>query len=86
MKTVAKVFIIIGMICGFYMIFPIILGLVALKKLKTATSKAEFGTGWSVVVLILVNIIAGIILLCMKDADFAQGVVAPAADDNTPEA
>lgn len=73
MKTAAKVFIIIGMICGFYMIFPIILGLIALKKLNNATCKADFPTGWAVVVLILVNIIAGVLLLCMKDENFAEG-------------
>ena len=78
MKTAAKVFIILGMICGFYMIFPIILGALALKKLKTATCKADFSTGWAVVVLLLVNIIAGILLLCMKDEHFAEG--------STPEA
>lgn len=72
MKTVAKVFIILGMIFGFYMIFPIVLGAIALKKLKTAQSKADFGTGWSVAVLILVNLIAGILLLVMKDEDFKQ--------------
>lgn len=83
MKTVAKVFIIIGMICGFYMIFPIILGIIALKKLKAAKCKADFSTGWSVVVLLLVNLIAGILLLVMKDADFAEGTVAPATDDTT---
>ena len=72
MKTVAKVFIIIGMVVGFYMIFPIVLGALALKKLKAAQTKADFPTGWAVVVLLLVNLIAGIILLCMKDKDFAE--------------
>ena len=41
MKTVAKVFIIIGMVCSFYLIFPIVLGIFALKKLDTATSYAK---------------------------------------------
>lgn len=72
MKTAAKVFIILGMVFGFYMIFPIILGALALKKLKAAQTKADFSTGWAVVVLILVNLVAGIILLCMKDKDFAD--------------
>lgn len=72
MKTAAKVFIILGMIFGFYAIFPIVLGAIALKKLKEAKCKADFSTGWSIVVLLLVNIIAGILLLVMKDEDFKK--------------
>ena len=72
MKTVAKVFIILGMIFQFYMIFPIILGAIALSKLKKATCKDDFGTGWAIVTLICVNLIAGIILLVMKDEDYAK--------------
>jgi Sec-independent protein secretion pathway component TatC len=72
MKTAAKVFIILGMIFGFYMIFPIVLGAIALKKLKAANCKADFSTGWSIVVLLLVNLIAGILLLVMKDEDFQK--------------
>ena len=83
MKTVAKVFIIIGMILQCFLIFPLVLGIIALKKLKAAKCKADFSTGWSVVVLLLVNLIAGILLLVMKDADFAEGTVAPATDDTT---
>lgn len=73
MKTAAKVFIILGMIVQCFLIYPIVLGVIALKKLKNAQVKADFSTGWSVVVLLLVNLIAGIILLCMKDKDFAEG-------------
>lgn len=72
MKTVAKVFIILGMIFQCYMIFPVILGAIALSKMKKATCKADFGTGWAIVTLIFVNIIAGIILLVMKDEDYAK--------------
>ena len=36
MKTVAKVFIIIGMILQCFLIFPLVLGIIALKKLKAA--------------------------------------------------
>lgn len=72
MKTLAKVFIIIGMIFQCFLIFPLILGIIALKKLNAAKSKAEFPIGWSIVVLLLVNLIAGIVLLVMKDEDFAK--------------
>jgi hypothetical protein len=71
MKTLAKVFIIIGMICQCFLIFPLILGIIALKKLNAAKKKEDFSIGWAIVVL-LVNLIAGIVLLVMKDEDFAK--------------
>ena len=61
MKTAAKVFIIIGMVFGFYSILPLIFGFIALSKMK----KNQMTTGWKVCTLIFVNIIAGILLLCM---------------------
>ncbi len=38
MKTAAIVFIILGIVIQCFLIFPIIVGAIALKKLKTATS------------------------------------------------
>jgi hypothetical protein len=72
MKTLAKVFIIIGMICQCFLIFPLVLGIIALKKLNAAKKKEDFSIGWAIVVLLLVNLIAGIVLLVMKDEDFAK--------------
>ncbi|MBQ9781396.1 MAG: hypothetical protein IJW00_10710 [Clostridia bacterium] len=72
MKTAAKVFIILGMIFQFYLIFPLILGAIALKKLKTAEKADDISTGWKIVTLLFVNIIAGIILLVMKDTDYTK--------------
>ncbi len=71
MKTLAKVFIIIGMVVGFWSVLPLVFGIIALNKLGKATKKDDFSIGWAVVVLLFVNIIAGIILLVMKDEDFA---------------
>ena len=64
MKTVAKVLMIISMICGFWTILPLIFGIIGLKKLKNG----EMTTGWKVMILLFVNVIAGILLLCDKDA------------------
>lgn len=72
MKLAAKIFIILGMVFGFYTILPLIFGFIALNKLKKAEKKADFSTGWAVVVLLFVNIIAGILLLVMKDEDFVE--------------
>ena len=83
MKKSAKVFIILGMVFGFYMIFPIIVGAIALKKLKNAQSKSEL-TAMSVVTLLFCNIIAGILMLCLPDTEFEQPVVAEAAPAEEP--
>ena len=71
MKTAAKVFIILGMVFTFYLIIPLIVGFIALKKLKTATSKQEL-TGIAVVTLIFCSLIGGILMLCLNDKDFAE--------------
>lgn len=70
MKTAAKVFIILGMICGFWTILPLIFGIIALKKLKTATKKEELTTS-AVLTLLFCNLIGGILMLCLKDEDLA---------------
>lgn len=71
MKTAAKVFIIIGMICTFYLIVPVIVGGIALKKMNTATSRDEL-TGIGIVTLLLCSLLGGIFLLCTKDEDYAE--------------
>lgn len=75
MKTAAKVFIIIGMITGFYLILPIIFGAIALSKLN----KNQLTTGWKVVVLIFVSVIGGILLLCLPKEEEAPAA-APAVE------
>lgn len=67
MKVAARIFIIIGMIVGFWMILPIIFGAITLKKLGNGT----LTTGWKVVCLIFVSLLGGIFLLCSKDTDYA---------------
>lgn len=70
MKTAAKVFIIIGMIFGFWMILPLIFGGITLSKMKTATSKSDLTT-WAVLTLLFCSLLGGVFLLCCKDEDFA---------------
>lgn len=74
MKTAAKVFIILGMVLQFWMIFPLVLGIFALKKLKNATQKSEL-TGWAIVTLLCVNTIGGILMLLIPESEFAPAVV-----------
>ncbi len=70
MKLVAKIFIIIGMIFQCFLIYPLILGAIMLGKLKKATKADDIGIGWKVITLLFVNLIAGVVLLVMKDSDY----------------
>ena len=67
MKTAAQVFIIIGMVCGFWVILPLISGGIALSQMSKGQRPS---TGISVCVLLFCNMIGGILLLCAKDEDF----------------
>lgn len=70
MKTAAKVFTIIGMVCGALAIVPLVIGLLALKKMKSATCKSDM-TLWAVLTLIFCSPIGGILMLLLKDEDYA---------------
>lgn len=65
MKTAAKVFLIIGMILQFFLIFPIILGVIALGKLEEG-SKEEVRT-WGIISIFGVSLIGGIFMLLSAD-------------------
>ena len=73
MKRAAKVFIWIGMIFNFYLIYPIVIGVLALKKLKTASSKNELQT-LGILTLLFCNLIGGVFMLCMTDEELATNV------------
>ena len=66
MKTAAKIFIIIGMITGFWMILPLVFGIIALKQMSTKKPS----TGISVCVLLFCSLLGGIFLLCSKDEEY----------------
>jgi len=66
MKTAAKVFIIIGMVVGFWTVLPLIFGIIALKQMKTQKPS----TGISICVLLFCNLIGGILLLCSKPEEY----------------
>ena len=68
MKTAAKVFIWIGMVIQFFLIFPIVVGALALNKLSTATKKEELQT-MGILTIFLCSPLAGIFMLCIKDEE-----------------
>ena len=71
MKTAAKIFIIIGCVMLFWLIYPVFIGVMAYKKLDTACSKNELA-GLAIAVLLCVNVLAGIFMLCMSDQDLQE--------------
>lgn len=75
MKTAAKVFIILGMIVGFWTILPLIFGGIALSQMKTKKPS----TGIAVCVLLFCSLLGGIFLLCSKDEEYTAPPANPAA-------
>lgn len=71
MKKAAKAFIWIGMIFGFYMIYTIVVGVLALKKINRATTKAEL-QGIGIVTLFFCSFLGGIFMLCIDETDLAD--------------
>ncbi len=59
------------MIAQFWLIFPLVLGIIALNKMKTHKPS----TGFCVCILIFCNVLGGIFLLCSKESDY--GTPAP---------
>ena len=68
MKQAAKIFTIIGMVCGFWMILPLIFGYLSLKKMEEATCKEDLKV-MAILNLLFCNMIGGILMLCLKDED-----------------
>lgn len=68
MKTAAKVFIWIGLIGGAILIFPLIIGVFALNKIDTATSKNDL-VGMGVATLLLCSTLGGIFMLLITDEE-----------------
>lgn len=66
MKTAAKVFIIIAMITEFWLIFPLILGIVALNKMKYEKPSTAF----SICILLFCSMLGGIFLLLSEPSEY----------------
>ncbi len=67
--TLARVFIIIGMVLMAFFIVPIVIGVFALRNLKTATCRKDVTT-WGVLALVFCGAVGGIIMLTLVDEDF----------------
>lgn len=83
MKTAAKVFIWIGMIGGALMIFPLVIGILALQKLNEAKTSAEL-SGWGIATLLCCSTLGGIFMLCLKDEDLTENTQTQRPVNTTP--
>lgn len=83
MKTAAKVFIIIGMVIGFWMILPLIFGGLAISKINSATQKEEL-VGFGVCALLFCSMIGGILMLCIPESELQPATAnsAPIQNNN----
>ena len=75
-------FVIYGILGGLF----VGLGFKALKLINNAKRADDISIGWKVVILLFVNTIAGILLLCMKDADFDPQLAQPQRQTVQPNA
>jgi hypothetical protein len=64
MKTAAKVFLIIGMVSTFYLIFPVVIGIIAINKLENAKDDEDLKV-WAWLSIFLVSTIGGVFMLLM---------------------
>lgn len=74
MKNCAKIFIWIGIIFQFFLIYPVVVGVIALQKLDEATKKEDVQT-IGILTLLFCNMVSGIIILTMTDKDLLQNKV-----------
>ena len=76
MKTAAKVFIWIGMILQCFLIYPIVVGVLALQKINHAATSEELKT-LGILTAFFCSPIGGILMLSIKDSDVRGFVYAP---------
>lgn len=71
MRDAIKILIILGMIFGFWAIYPLVVGIVALKKFEEARTNKEL-QGIAIITLIFCSTIAGILMLIISDNDLQK--------------
>ena len=71
MKKLAKIFIWISILFQFWMILPLIIGILALIKLDTEKTKDDLLV-MSVLTTLCCNVIAGIFMFCIKEEELNE--------------
>ena len=82
MKKAAKVFIWVGMILSFYLIYPIIVGAIALKKIDTARSRDEL-VGMGIITILFCSTLGGVFMLLLNDEQLAENNVIYATNSSS---
>lgn len=73
MKTAAKIFTIIGIICEFWLIYPLVIGILAINKMDSATSKDEL-TVLGICNLLFCSTLGGLFMLMIKDEELQANI------------
>ena len=84
MKTAAKVFTIIGMIFGFILIIPLIVGILSLNKIDSAQNKDEL-TVLGFLNILFCSFLGGIFMLCISDAELKKNNTQSTTDNTACE-
>lgn len=71
MKKASKVFVIIGMALGFFLIVPLAIGVNALDKINTAKKQEELKT-IAILTLFFCSFLGGIFMLLIDDDDLKE--------------
>ena len=74
MRKAARVFLILGMIFQCYLIFPIVLGIFANRRLSTAKTSEEL-KGWGILSIFFISVLGGVFMLCVKDEELQENIV-----------
>ncbi len=71
MKTAAKVFTILTMVFTFFLIYPIVLGIITLNKLENAKTAKELTT-IGIIDIFFMGTITGVLIILIKDEDLRE--------------
>lgn len=72
MKTATRIIIIIDMILRCFCIFPVIFGILALKKLSEAQERADVSDGFALCTLLFCSTVGGLFMLTMTDEQYGK--------------
>lgn len=73
MKKASKVFIWLGMIFQFFLIYPIVIGILALKKIDTARTKNDL-QNLGIITTLFCSLLGGVFMLCIEDSDLCPSI------------
>ena len=76
MKKAATVFLIIGMVLTCYMVFPVVIGALAIKHLNKAKTTDELKV-WGILSVFFVSTLGGVFMLCVRQSELDNSYHSP---------